>query len=44
MDHPAWQIIEQEIGRRPDVDQIADQMKIFIKRLRTQLAALREGL
>lgn len=43
-DHPAWQIIEQEIGRRPDVDQIADQMKVFIKKLRTQLAALREGL
>lgn len=43
-DHPAWRIIEQEIGRRPDVDQIADQMKVFIKKLRTQLAALREGL
>ena len=43
-DHPAWAIIEQEIGRRPDIDQISDQMKVFIKRLRTQLAALREGL
>lgn len=42
--HPAWAIIEQEIGRRPDIDQISDQMKVFIKRLRTQLAALREGL
>jgi len=43
-DHPAWAIIEQEIGRRPDIDQISEQMKVFIKRLRTQLAALREGL
>lgn len=43
-DHPAWLIIEQEIGRRPDVDQVSEQMKVFIKRLRTQLAALREGL
>lgn len=43
-DHPAWAIIQQEIGRRPDIEQISEQMKVFIKRLRTQLAALREGL
>lgn len=43
-DHPAWAIIEQEIGRRPDIEHVSDQMKVFIKRLRTQLAALREGL
>jgi putative nucleotidyltransferase with HDIG domain len=43
-DHPAWAVIEQESGRRPDIEHVSDQMKVFIKRLRTQLAALREGL
>ena len=43
-DHPAWAIIQKEIGSRPDIEQSSEQMKVFIQRRRTQLAALREGL
>jgi hypothetical protein len=42
-DHAAWSMLEQEMGRRPDVTGIAEEMKVFVKRPRSQLAALRSG-
>ncbi len=41
-DLPAWKVIAEKTGMRPDVPEIEKQMDTFVKRLRSELAALRE--
>jgi putative nucleotidyltransferase with HDIG domain len=43
-DLPAWTVIAEETGMKPDVTGIEEQMQVFVKKLRSELAALREGL
>lgn len=38
----AWDVIAEETGRRPDIAELEQQMQVFVRRLRSDLAALRE--
>ena len=43
-DLPAWRIIEEETGMRPNLLEIETKMKAYAKKLRLELSALRQGL
>ncbi|MEO5957711.1 MAG: HDOD domain-containing protein [Opitutaceae bacterium] len=40
----AWNVVEEELGGRPNVERIATEMGAFVVNLRTELKGLREGI
>jgi HD-like signal output (HDOD) protein len=43
-DLPAWGLVEEELGTLPEIADVEAQMKVFAKRLRAELAVLRDGI
>jgi hypothetical protein len=42
--HPAWEVIAAQTGAMPNIEIIMQEMRGFIVSLRSDLAAIREGL
>jgi putative nucleotidyltransferase with HDIG domain len=43
-DHPAWKVIEQEVGGMPNIERAEWEMNEYVATLRADLKSLREGI
>jgi putative nucleotidyltransferase with HDIG domain len=43
-DHPAWRVIEQEVGGMPNIERTEWEMNEYVATLRADLKSMREGL